>query len=341
MRIEEQESWLFVTLDEADRAAGLDWHSLIKRKIPENRRVYVPELDTWIVRSSYRRLVEALFVIYREVGKARAEMELRVEERTAELMAANEQLRQEMAKRKRAEQEVVRVERLRALDEMSIGISHNLNNILTGIMGPAQFIQSLTDDREIREYAEVIVQSAERAADLIRRLRHSVRSSEAEESLEPVAVNTVAQNAVLETRSRWKDEAEAGGISIEVITEFGDIPPVRGTETGLRDILVNLLLNAIDALPRGGAITIRTQAVEEGVQLRVSDTGIGMDEEVKRRIFEPLFTTKKDVGSGLGLSTAYGAVARWGGSIDVESSPGEGAAFRILLPVWTEPEGEE
>ena len=243
----------------------------------------------------------------------------------------------DITERKQVERELVRLERLRALGEMSAGVSHNLNNILTGVLGPAQLLQRITDDPAVLQEAEDIVKSTMRARDLVHSLHLSTRGME-EEALHPVRVNDAVREAVQAARPRWKDEAEAKGIAIEVVTDLGDVPPIRGTESRLHDILINLLFNAVDAMPEGGAVTICTRPVEEGVLLMFRDTGIGMDEETRRRVFEPFFTTKMDVGSGLGLSTAYGAVTHWGGAIDVESAPGEGTAFTIRLPAWTGPD---
>jgi len=113
--------------------------------------------------------------------------------------------------------------------------------------------------------------------------------------------------------------------------------PEEGTP-GLHDLLLNLLFNAVDAMPEGGTITLCTQSVDGGVQLTVRDTGIGMEEETRRRVFEPFFTTKMDVGSGLGLSTVHGTVTRWGGHIEVESAPGQGTTFTLWFPAWSESE---
>ena len=142
-------------------------------------------------------------------------------------------------------------------------------------------------------------------------------------------------------RPRWKDEPEAKGIPIEVETHLEDIPPIRGGTSGLHDIFINLIFNALDAMPKGGKITIHTQLIEEDVQISVSDTGIGMNEETRLRVFEPFFTTKMDVGSGLGLSTAHNTVTRWGGNMVVGSELGAGTNFTLRLPVWTESEIEE
>jgi two-component system cell cycle sensor histidine kinase/response regulator CckA len=112
---------------------------------------------------------------------------------------------------------------------------------------------------------------------------------------------------------------------------------VRGTTTSLHDVVVNLLVNAVDALPEGGRIVVQTRESRGEAVLGVRDTGVGMDGATRRRVFEPFFTTKPDVGTGLGLSTVYGTVTRWGGTVDVDSTPGSGTAFTIRLPLWHQP----
>ena len=235
--------------------------------------------------------------------------------------------------------ELIRLERLRALGEMSVGVSHNLNNILTSVIGPAQILQRITHDPDVLREAEEIMVSAIRAKDLVHRLHLATRGN-VEDRRQPVEVNTIVQEAVQQTRPRWNDEPEARGISIELMTNLKDVPPVKGSKSELNDMLINLILNAVDAMPDGGTITIGTHSVAEVVQIRVSDTGIGMDEETRRRVFEPFFTTKMDVGTGLGLSTVYSTVTRWGGDINVESNPGQGTTFTFWLPSTTGPEVE-
>ena len=246
----------------------------------------------------------------------------------------------DVARRRRAERELVHLERLRAVGELSAGVSHNLNNILSTVLGPAQLILRCSDDAEVCRDAQEIIDSARRARDLVHRLHLSVRGV-AEDKLEAVPLNEVVHEAVQSARPRWRDEPESRGISFEVVTELGEVPSIRGTRSRVRDILTNLLFNAVDAMLQGGTITIATRAAGTEVQLVCSDTGSGMDEETRRRVFEPFFTTKMDVGSGLGLSTAYGTVAYWGGRIQVESAPGQGATFILWLPVWTEAGSQE
>ncbi|MCZ6632194.1 MAG: GAF domain-containing protein [bacterium] len=267
-------------------------------------------------------------------------LETEVQKATEDLRRANEALQEEMAERKKTEQERIHTQRLRVAGELSAGISHNLNNILIGIMGPAQFLQRATDDPKLLREINDIYTSAIRARDLVHRLHLSTRSTQ-EDELRSVAVNTAVQEAVQKTSPRWKDEPEARGITNEVLTDLGDVPPIQGTESELSDIFINLIFNAVDAMSEGGTITISTKTVEEGVQIVVRDTGAGMDEETRRRVFEPFFTTKVDIGSGLGLSTVYGTVTRWRGTIEVESEPGKGTTFSIRFPAWIEEEVQE
>ena len=264
---------------------------------------------------------------------ARLYRETREHART--LSELNRELEIEMAERQRTEQELVRLERLRALGEMSAGVSHNLNNILTGIVGPADLIRLNSKDAKVLRDAETIVTSALRARDLVRRLHNAVRKTE--DTLHPVEVNRVIREAMETARPRWKDEPEARGVALKLELDLQDVPDIQGTHSGLHDILINLLFNAVDAMPEGGVITVQTGPVDEGVRLVVRDTGVGMDEAVRSRVFEPFFTTKTDVGTGLGLSTVYGTVTRWNGHIHVESEPGVGTAFILEFRLW---EGE-
>ena len=249
---------------------------------------------------------------------------------------------------KQAEMEMVRGVRLRALGEMAAGVSHNLNNILVGILSPAQLIQmrlespgEAVDEAQTAEFVDLIVSSSRRAADLVHRLHQAVRGED-DNVMQPVLLNAVVQQAVQAAAPRWKDEPESRGISVEVVTDLAEnAPPIRGTQSGLYDVLINLVFNAVDALPDGGTITVHTRRAGERAELAVSDNGIGMEPETRQRVFEPFFTTKMDVGTGLGLATVHGTVTRWGGEIDVTSQPGRGTTFTILFPIWVQAPIEE
>jgi len=241
--------------------------------------------------------------------------------------------------RRQIEQQLVHLERLHAVEELAAGISHNLNNILTGVLGPAQLLEMSTDDPKLLREVDDILTSAWRARDVVRRLNQSVRGEG--EKLYSVSVAKVVEEAVRTAQPRWKDEAEAKGIAIDVVSEVGKVSPIKGTRSGLHDALLNLLLNAVDAMPEGGTITVRAREDKRGVQVQVRDTGIGMDAETRQRVFEPFFTTKRTVDVGLGLSAAYGLVKSWGGEVEVESAVGRGTCFTVHLPVWAEPEDPE
>ena len=240
---------------------------------------------------------------------------------------------QDISEWKRAEEEMIRAQRLSAAGELSLGISHNLNNILTGILGPAEILSEISGDADVHEQSRLISDSARRARDLVQRLSDAARYQEARE-LAPVPLRQAVDEAVQAARPRWKDEAEARGVTIEIAVEVGDLPSIAGSASGLHDVLLNLLLNAVDAMAAGGQIRIRAREVSGNVELSVDDTGVGMHEQVRRRVFEPFFTTRMEVGTGLGLSTAHSTVTQWGGTIEVTSERGEGSTFTLTLPIW-------
>jgi PAS domain S-box-containing protein len=268
------------------------------------------------------------------------EREIRIFSQFAQVVAEGTRRLDDIIERNQMGQELVRLERLRAVGELSAGVSHNLNNILTNILGPAQLLQRKTDAPELLREVDDIITSARRARDLVHELHLSVRTEE-EEMLKAVSVDPMVQQAVQTARPRWKDEPEAKGVAIEMVTQWGGVPPIQGTESGLHDIFTNLIFNAVDAMPEGGAIHIQTARVNDRVEVVFADTGTGMDEATRLRIFEPFFTTKMDIGTGLGLSTVYSTVTRWEGRIEVDSSPGEGATFTLHFPVWADAVVEE
>jgi len=136
------------------------------------------------------------------------------------------------------------------------------------------------------------------------------------------------------TQPRWKDQPQSRGVQIELVTELGDLPSILGNPSELREVLTNIIFNAIDAMPQGGKITVSSHPLaDHWVEVRIADTGIGMTEEIKRRVFDPFFTTKGVTSSGLGMSVSYGIIKRHGGEILVESEPGKGTTFILHLPV--------
>ena len=227
--------------------------------------------------------------------------------------------------------QLVQSEKARALGEMSAGIAHEFNNVLAIIVGKAQLMLERTEEPSFREDLGVIEEAAWRAADTVRRLqRFALTRMDEKPAL--VDLNRLIDDAVTLTRPRWKDEAEARGIRVEVVTDLEETPPVLGDPADLREMMTNLILNALDAMPNGGRLLFSTRRRPHAVELVVTDTGVGMPEEVRRRVFEPFFTTRSPQRAGLGLSVVHGIVARHRGSIEIESEEGRGTTVRISLP---------
>lgn len=235
-----------------------------------------------------------------------------------------------------ADQEIIQQERLRALEEMAQGVAHNFNNVLVGVLGYAQIIELQCKDEKILECAAKISDNALRAKDLVQKLNQSVREAGSQPLDRVTTLHTIVREAIKATQPQWQDGAAARDVKIEIAEALEDVPPIKGNPVELHHVLSHLITNASDALPDGGTITISTQTSKGQVALCVHDDGVGMDAETQKRIFEPFFTTKQDVGSGLGLSMAYRTVNRWGGRLDVKSSPQKGSSFTLLLPVWDE-----
>jgi signal transduction histidine kinase/ActR/RegA family two-component response regulator len=240
---------------------------------------------------------------------------------------------------------VMQQERLRALGQMASGIAHDINNAIS----PVSLYTDTLLEREpnlsprTRSSLEVIQKAIDGVAETVARMREFYRQREPEMTLTLVNVNRVVENVIELTRAKWFDLPQGLGISIDVRMEFTkDLPGIMGAEGEIRDALTNLVFNAVDAMPRGGALTVRTDVQKAGtdmqlVTVEVEDTGIGMDEETRRRCLEPFFTTKGERGTGLGLAMVYGMIQRHSAEFEIESAVGRGTLMRIAFPAYTQP----
>jgi GAF domain-containing protein len=233
---------------------------------------------------------------------------------------------------KTAQEHLVQTEKLRALGEMASGVAHDFNNILAAILGRVQLILNHTEEPTLRRWLQVIERAALDGAQTVRQIQEFTRIRR-DQPAETVDLAQVALDAVEMTQTRWRDDVQSQGLEVRVMTQLEPVPPVDGHAAELRQVLTNLILNAVDALPRGGTITLTTRATAGAVEVSVADTGVGMSEEVRRRIFEPFFSTKGPKGTGLGLAMVYGIVARHGGEVVVASREGQGSTFTIRLPI--------
>jgi PAS domain S-box-containing protein len=234
-------------------------------------------------------------------------------------------------------------ERLRALGQMASGIAHDINNALSPA---ALYLESLLErEPGISESGRTKLQIIERAvgdvAATVGRMREFYRPREPELVLAAVNLNGVVRQVLELSRARWSDMPQLRGSMIAVVADLArDLPAIPGIESELREAFLNLIFNAVDAMPEGGMLTIRTklqpadpasaeQPSPGRIWVEVSDTGVGMSEETRRRCLEPFYTTKGERGTGLGLAMVYGAAQRHGAAIEIESAAGEGTRVRL------------
>jgi signal transduction histidine kinase/ActR/RegA family two-component response regulator len=235
------------------------------------------------------------------------------------------------------EQERIRVqfsqvEKLSAVGSLASGVAHDFNNCLAVIRGRAELMLKYTPDAKMRRGLELIVQSARDGASTVKRIQDFARQRQ-DRDFETVSVDRLLSDVSEITRPRWKDEAEAAGAQIDFKVSSGSGAHILGDASELRDVLVNMIFNAVDAMSAGGRLTLAAEQREEKVVVTVADTGCGMSPEVRSRVFDPFFTTKGVEGIGLGLSVSYGVIRRHGGTIRVESEVGRGSTFRVVLPL--------
>lgn len=230
-----------------------------------------------------------------------------------------------------AHDQLVHSEQLRVLGEMASGVAHNFNNVLGAILGRAQLVRTRVGDPALARELQVIEQAAMDGAATVRRLQEFTRLR-TDHAFVAVDLSQIARDALALTRTWWKDRAESKGLAYGIVCDLVDGAIVEGQAHELREVVTNVVLNAIEAMPSGGAITLRTRATNGDVVLEVIDTGVGMSEEVRSRIFHPFYSTKGPRGTGLGLSIAYGIVQRHGGTLEVDSSRGAGTTMRLVLP---------
>jgi signal transduction histidine kinase/CheY-like chemotaxis protein len=256
---------------------------------------------------------------------------------TAEAQAEQARMYVKELSRYVEEQERIRVqftqvEKLSAVGSLASGVAHDFNNCLAVIRGRAELTLKQTADPKVRRGLELIVQSARDGAKTVKRIQDFARQRQ-DRDFETVSVDQLLFDVSEITRPRWKDEAEAAGAQINFAVSNRSGAHVLGDASELRDVLVNIVFNAVDAMPGGGRLKLGAEQCDEKVVVTVEDTGCGMGPEVRSRVFDPFFTTKGVEGIGLGLSVSYGVVRRHGGTIKVESEVGRGSTFRIVLPL--------
>jgi PAS domain S-box-containing protein len=237
----------------------------------------------------------------------------------------------DITEQKEERERAARADKLRALGQLASGVAHDFNNSLAAILGRAQLLRRQIDEPALTRNLDIIQTAAEDAAATVRRIQTFARKSPVKE-FELVDVASLLNDAIEITRTCWQNEARIRGLEYEVKLDSEKGHSTYGSASELREVFVNLIVNAVDAMPKGGRLSITCRCADDRLKLRFSDNGMGMPDDVRQKIFEPFFSTKGAHGTGLGLSVSYSIIERHAGSISVVSEPGKGTTFMIDLP---------
>jgi signal transduction histidine kinase len=246
-------------------------------------------------------------------------------------LAKVNQISRSQAALRASQDALVRTEKLRALGQMAAGVSHDLKNVLNPLSLHIQFVQRAVDRGHTAEAREALVEMKQvltRGVQTIERLRDYSRQSP-ESRAEHLDLNALAREASEIARPRL---AARGGSTSHIVLQLGEAPLVTGRPGEIVSALVNLVVNAIDAMPGGGTVTLRTGRSDGASWAQVADDGPGMPPEIEQHVFEPFFTTKGLEGTGLGLAMVYACMQRHGGSVKLDTAPGKGASFTLVFP---------
>lgn len=235
--------------------------------------------------------------------------------------------------RKRTQDRMAQSDKLRALGELAAGVAHNLNNSLTVIQGRAQLLQMRSADAAAAKSLEVIARAVADSSQTLRRLLDFARRDTSQDFV-PLDLTELITSSVEIARPKWQNTVAGREGRINVIVVNQGLVRTLGDGAELREVVINMLFNAVDAMPDGGTIEVGTRAEIDGACFWVADTGCGMPPEVAARVFEPFYTTKGERGTGLGLAASHGIIARHNGQILVASYPGEGTRFEVRLPLY-------
>jgi len=249
----------------------------------------------------------------------------------------------DITEKKEMEERLFRSEKLRALGELAGGVAHDFNNVLAAILGRAQLLNKILESpvkierrksvRDLKKGLAIIEKAAMDGAETVRRIQEFSRVRDDDRHFTEVDVNKIVDDALEFTKVRWKNAPESKGMKIKIQRNASSLPLIEGSASELREVFINLINNAVDAMPQGGYIKIKTFREKSHVLISVEDTGIGIPKVIRDRIFDPFFTTKDPQSSGLGMSVSYGIIDRHRGTIKLESVEGKGTTFTVKLPL--------
>lgn len=275
-----------------------------------------------------RNLLQARFLRL-EIQEQNRLLEERVLERTSQLESAVESLRT-------AQRQLVQRERLSAFGEMAGGVVHDFSNVLMSVIGYSEMLLSNSatrgEEATLLEYLRIINTAGRDGAHVVSRLRDFYRPRGASDVFENLDLNEIVRQSLALAKPRCNQRESPDDLRFE--TALDGSATIAGIGAELREVLTNLILNAVDAIPGKGVITLGTRQQDGGVIVEVIDTGAGMSPDARQRCLEPFFTTKGDHGTGLGLPMVFGIIKRHQGTLEIESEPGKGTTVRIRLPAY-------
>ncbi|MDB6150165.1 MAG: Histidine kinase [Chthoniobacter sp.] len=275
-------------------------------------------------------------ILHSELKNQNQVLEDHVAARTQALRQQTEQLEQTVAELKQTQEQLMQQERFRAFGEMAGGVAHDFNNVLMCVIGYTDLMLAepkiLADTDTALKFLRTMNTAGLDASRIVTRLRDFYRPREENEIFTALDLNTLLKEIVPLTQPKWKTQALATGRNVEICFDVQKLPLISCNGPEVRELLVNLIFNAVDAMPDGGTITLRSRHCGQWVRLGVTDSGTGMTEETKQRCMEPFFSTKGDEGTGLGLSMVFGIVKRHEGQVEIESELGVGTTVWISLP---------
>jgi PAS domain S-box-containing protein len=240
----------------------------------------------------------------------------------------------DITEKEKIEKLIIESERWKAMAELSEGIVHNFNNLLTIISGRAHLIKDSVKEQKILKNLETIEKMVKEGIKITGRLMEFTQRKGNEIKAQSIDINSLILDIVELTKPRWKDMAETEGKEIKILTNLGNIPLIKGNRVELESAILNVIYNSIEAIENKGTIQISTYFKEQKVFIEVKDTGKGIEPENIGKVFDPFFTTKGTIGTGFGLTISYNNVKKHGGEIEIESEKGKGTKITITLPIF-------
>jgi len=237
-----------------------------------------------------------------------------------------------LTKSREIEEKYAQAKKLAALGQISSGVAHDFNNVLTGVLGRVQLIKRQTEDPKILKNLDMIETAAHDGSATVKRMQDFARLR-TDEKFIPIDVKKIVEEVLALTRPKWRDDSEMQGVIIEPVVEIEDEIYILGDPSDLKGAFTNLIFNAVDAMQEGGVLSIGAQVHEEKIVITFEDTGIGMTVDTLERIYDPFFSTKGVKGTGLGMSEVYGVIKRHRGAIETTSKIGRGTNISITLPI--------